>query len=259
VIKIAVDDVDLAYTDSASGRPLICLHGGMGIDGASLRVPGILDLAAFGIRVIVPDQRGHGDSGRSDPALYSHDRWAADIAAFAARLGLPRFALLGHSYGGFLALEYAIRWPHTLSHLVLVGTSAGPVRSWLTPVNSGEELAARFESTWPQLFAGADKHWELFRALRFDADAYNAAFTRELPRYDLRNRAVSIDLPALLIVGERDHYRGDMEWLAARMPAATLHIVDQAGHLPFVERPDAFTAAVASFLTSSPASRRSDP
>jgi pimeloyl-ACP methyl ester carboxylesterase len=70
---------------------------------------------------------------------------------------------------------------------------------------------------------------------------------------------VSIDLPALLIVGERDHYRGDMEWLAARMPAATLHIVDQAGHLPFVERPDAFTAAVASFLTSSPASRRSDP
>jgi pimeloyl-ACP methyl ester carboxylesterase len=127
------------------------------------------------------------------------------------------------------------------------------------PVNSREELTARFESIWPQLFAGADKHWELFRALRFDADAYNAAFTRELPRYDVRIPAASLDLPALLIVGESDHYRGDMEWLAARMPLATLQIVGQAGHFPFVERPAAFGTAVASFLTSSPASRRSDP
>jgi pimeloyl-ACP methyl ester carboxylesterase len=100
VITITVGGVDLAYTDSGSGPPLICLHGGMGIDGASLRVPGILDLATFGIRVIVPDQRGHGDSGRSDPVLYSHDRWAADVAAFAANHGLGRVAQRGHYKGG---------------------------------------------------------------------------------------------------------------------------------------------------------------
>jgi proline iminopeptidase len=247
--KVAVNGVDLAYTDAGFGLPLICLHGGMGIDGASLRVPGILDLVTQGVRVIVPDQRGHGDSGRSDPGLYTHDSWTRDLASFADAIRLSRFALLGHSYGGFLALEYALRWPDTLTHLVLVGTSAGPVRSSLTPVASDEELAARFASAWPLFFAGADKHWDLFAALRFDRDAYNAAFTRELPHYDARAGAASIHVPALLIVGSSDHYRADMEWLAAAMPAATLHVIEGAGHLPFVERRDEFVAAVASFLT----------
>src|SRR5689334_6935799 len=98
----------------------------MGIDGGTLRVPPILALADHGVRVIVPDQRGHGRSSADEINKLSHATWVADLRALADELSLQRFALLGHSYGGFLALEFASRWPDRLTHLILVGTSAGP-------------------------------------------------------------------------------------------------------------------------------------
>jgi|SRR5688572_11112117 len=126
---IAVNGVRLAYSDIGNGVPLICLHGGMGIDANSLRVPGILELARRGIRLVIPDQRGHGRSSHSTPVTYTHDIWASDIHSLGRALELQPFALLGHSYGGFVALEYAKRWPESLTHLVLVSTKAGGVVS----------------------------------------------------------------------------------------------------------------------------------
>ena len=74
-----------------------------------------------------------------------------------------------------------------------------------------------------------------------------AAFLRELPRYDLRDRVRDLDIPTLLVVGRGDAYVPHMEWLAGRLPAATLHVVD-GGHFPFVEAAEEFTASVAAFL-----------
>jgi proline iminopeptidase len=245
-----VNDIELAYTDTGVGRPLLCLHGGMGIDGASLRVPGILDLAARGIRVIIPDQRGHGRSAATDQARYTHATWIADARELADHLGLSRVALLGHSYGGFLALEYAIRWPQSLTHLILVGTSAGPINASTTSVGTDAELRERFRAVWPLFFAGEEKHWPLFDALQFSAAPYNAAFVRELPRYDVRAQLKQIPLPTLLVVGSADHYRPAMEWLARELPAATLCVLEDAGHFPFIEAREAFTEAVIRFLES---------
>jgi pimeloyl-ACP methyl ester carboxylesterase len=100
-----VNGIRLSYSDVGQGIPLVCLHGGMGVDAGSLHVPGILDLAQFGIRLIIPDQRGHGESERTTQRDYSHNVWAADVHDLAESLGLRTFALLGHSYGGFLALD----------------------------------------------------------------------------------------------------------------------------------------------------------
>jgi proline iminopeptidase len=240
--------VQLAYSDTGRGTPLLCLHGGMGIDGAALRVPGILGLADHGVRVIVPDQRGHGDSDRSDPALYSHDTWVSDARAFMLGLGLARFALLGHSYGGFLAIEYALRWPESLTHLILVGTSAGPVHASTEAVATDEELRRRLRASWPRFFAADDKHWPLFESLRFSADSYNAAFTRELPRYDVRAQMASLRTPTLLVVGAADPYRPHMEWLVDTMPQAKLLVFESAGHFPFIEQAPEFTREVSAFL-----------
>jgi pimeloyl-ACP methyl ester carboxylesterase len=52
--------IELTYWDAGSGVPLVCLHGGMGVDASALSVPGILTLAGQGVRLIIPDQRGHG-------------------------------------------------------------------------------------------------------------------------------------------------------------------------------------------------------
>jgi proline iminopeptidase len=243
-----VNGVRLTYSDTGRGVPLLCLHGGMGVDAGALHVPGILDLAKSGVRLVIPDQRGHGKSERSSRGEYSHGTWAIDAHDLAQGLGLSRFALLGHSYGGFLALEYATRWPESLTHLILVGTSAGPVSVQPADVSTDADLREHFRAVWPRFFVGDDKHWSVFETLQFSVDAYTAAFTRELPAYDLRGQVPGIDVPTLLIVGSGDPYCAHMEWLAEHMPNATLCVLDGVGHFPFIEAAEQFTQRVAAFI-----------
>jgi len=243
-----VNGVRLSYSDIGHGIPLFCLHGGMGVDAGSLHVPGILDLAQLGIRLIIPDQRGHGESQRTNQRDYSHSVWAADVHDLTESLGLRKFALFGHSYGGFLALEYATRWPESLTHLILVATSAGPVSAHAAAVATDADLREHFRRVWPRFFVGDDKHWPLFESLQFSADAYTAAFARELPDYDLREHVAGLDLPTLLIVGQSDPYRAHMEWLAAHLPQATLWTLEGVGHFPFIEAANQFRQRVAAFV-----------
>jgi pimeloyl-ACP methyl ester carboxylesterase len=62
--------------------------GGMGVDAGVLHVPGILDLAKFGLRVIIPDQPGHGQSDRGSQSEYSHRTWALDAHKLVGGMGL---------------------------------------------------------------------------------------------------------------------------------------------------------------------------
>lgn len=244
-----IGDVKLAYTREGSGARLMCLHGGMGIDSGSLRVPGITSLAQRGCEVVLFDQRGHGDSSDANASGYTHEVWATDAHQLSQHLGWKNFALLGHSYGGFIALEYAIRWPETLSSLVLVSTSAGPVPAATVPCSTEQELRNSFAQLWPAFFDGKDKHWEIFNQLRFSPVAYRAAFGRELAQYDLREKARAISVHTLLIVGNEDHYKPHMEWMAEVMPAATLHILPNVGHFPFVEAQKKFVEIVSKFVS----------
>lgn len=243
-----VNGTTLAYSDAGDGLLLLCVHGGMGVDGNTLRVPGILDLVDHGIRVVVPDLRGHGGSASCPEHEYSHLGWATDLHALVERLGDNAVALLGHSYGGFIALEYAVRWPQSLTHLVLVATSAGPVDFAPAVVDSDAALREHFRAIWPRFFLNTDKHWPLFDRLQIAAAPYNAAFQRELPAYDVRERVAAVQVPTLLIVGSDDRYRPDMEWLADQMPHADLWIVEHVGHFPFIEAASEFTSRVAAFL-----------
>jgi proline iminopeptidase len=240
--------VRLAYWRQGSGLPLLCLHGGMGIDSASLRVPGLLSLSKEGVDLVVFDQRGHGASDRPPAATYTHQQWATDARLLARELGWSRYALLGHSYGGFIALEHAVRWPQPVTHLILVASSAGPLSLPPLTFRSEAELRAYFQKNWPRFFAKADKHWELFDALQFSLDPFNAAFGHELPRYDLRDRMRDLALPTLLIVGSQDPYLAHMERLAGQLPQASLRVYDGVGHFPFIETPAAFREAVTTFL-----------
>jgi proline iminopeptidase len=76
-----------------------------------------------------------------------------------------------------------------------------------------------------------------------------AAFTCELPAYDLRERVPEIDVPTLLIVGRGDPYLTHMEWLA-EMPNATLCVFDAVGHFWFIEAAEPFRRTVAAFINA---------
>lgn len=231
-----------------AGPALVCLHGGLGVDSAYLKVPAIIGLAKSR-RVITFDQRGHGRSARSGRETYTHDRWAADVKDLAAHHRLGRFSLLGHSYGGFLALEFAVRHQGLLNALVLVGTSAGPVQSEPPPVADDDALRQLFRDWWPHFFPGPEKFWDVFERITFSSDPFEAAFRNELPRYDLRDRVRDLAVPTLLVVGSEDHYRPHMEWLFENLPNGELVVVQNAGHLPFLDAPDRFRTAVDDFLT----------
>lgn len=105
-----------------AGPPLVVVHGGPDFDHEYL-LPEFDDLVGDR-RVVLYDQRGRGRSyhgeGPDDVTLGGE---MADLDAVRAWTGAPAVALLGHSFGGLLAMEYAIRFPDRVSHLVLLNTA----------------------------------------------------------------------------------------------------------------------------------------
>lgn len=130
---VQLDDVRLFFDvegaklapDGGSMREkptLLLLHGGPSLDHATFRpaFSGLSDLA----QVIYLDQRGHGRSDRSEPKHWSLRQWADDVYAFCQALGIERPIVLGTSFGGYVAMVYAIRYPEHPAKLILVSTSA---------------------------------------------------------------------------------------------------------------------------------------
>jgi pimeloyl-ACP methyl ester carboxylesterase len=101
---------------------LLCLHGGPGLDHSGFR-PGLSTLASLA-QLVYLDQRGHGRSSHSDPSRWSLAQWADDVRAFCGALGIERPVVLGTSFGGYVAMAYAIRYPEHPSKLILISTSA---------------------------------------------------------------------------------------------------------------------------------------
>jgi len=118
--------------DAAVPITVIAHHGAPGLSAFSE------PKAAFGslakcepgrYRVMVFDARGSGESEYTSPESYTHEQWTADINAIREWAGVEKIVMAGVSYGGFLSLEYAIRYPDTVSALVLRDTAADSM--WL--------------------------------------------------------------------------------------------------------------------------------
>lgn len=104
-------------------RPtVVCLHGGPGLDHSSLRLP-FSALTGFA-QVIYLDQRGHGRSDWSHPQRWSLAQWAQDVRDFIDALSIVDPIVLGVSFGGYVAMTYAIRYPDHLAKLILISTAA---------------------------------------------------------------------------------------------------------------------------------------
>jgi len=100
---------------------LIGLHGGPGVDGLGLRhtLAPLADVA----QLIVPDQRGHGRSDSGSPEGWNLPTWAADVRGLCGTLGVERPVVLGISFGGFVAQQYAFTYPDEIAALILISTT----------------------------------------------------------------------------------------------------------------------------------------
>jgi len=273
-MKARVNGTRLFYTTVGRGRPLLVMHGGLGWDHTYLR-PG-LDALGGQAEVIYYDHRGNGRSAAPDDwDAVDHATWADDADALREQLGHERIVLFGHSYGGFLALEYALRYPGRLGGLIICG--AGPaldhqdvafanaqergtpdqveiIAELLSgPVESDRALEAGTATILPLYFHAPDDAPldEMVDAMTFNADAFNRAFFHCLPQYDVRSRLEAIDVPALVLGGRHDWIQPpaySVEPLHDGLPDAEKGVFEWSGHCPFIEEPDVFAEVVTDWL-----------
>ena len=269
--RVELGDVSLHVVDAGEGgRPVMLVHG---FTANSDEVAGVIEpLAELGWHAVAPDLRGHGLSDRpTDAGAYSLELMAADVVALADWLGWDRFALLGHSMGGGIAQLIALDHPERLAGLVLASTFHGPVPGismelvqlgcWVVREAGMEGLAdaqAARRAENPESVAAFERLQEAIpgyaeqsraRLVSTSPDMWMAMAPRFVEQEDRLSRLAALDVPTAVIVGEFDGTMGeDCRRLAEAIPGATLTVIAGAGHVPQLEAPDAWWAAVSEFL-----------
>lgn len=262
----------LFHLEVGAGVPCLVMHGGLGVDHTQFREG--LDPLGDVLRLVYYDHRGNGRSDRTDAATLTLDQLVADADALRAHLGFERTAVLGHSYGGCLALRYALRFPERTSHLLLVGTTA----AWDYPGEIAAALAARAPSPGvvdaflsPASDEAAFARGQNLVAACLGLHAYDPdrvervfASTAWSPVACARSRALMADCdvagrlgeiaaPTLVLAGRHDFFcpPPQAERLRRGIPRAEAVFFERSGHYPFVEEPEAFRAAVRGWLARS--------
>ncbi|MFQ5578616.1 MAG: alpha/beta fold hydrolase [Anaerolineae bacterium] len=254
---ISIGEVQLYYEETGAGEPLLFLHGlGSGARDWALQVTAF----AGRYRVITMDARGHGQSDKP-PGPYSVPMFAADANALLERLQLPPAHVVGLSMGGMTAFQLALDAPERVKSLVIV--NSGPelvprslrerVQFWSREMivrlwgmrKMGELLAARLLPGPEQ--AGLRQTF-IERWAENDKRAYLASF-RALVGWSVTARLGDIHCPVLVIAAEHDYTPlAVKEAYVAKLPDARLVVIPDSRHATPVERPEAFNAALETFL-----------
>lgn len=276
---LSIRDVSLFVDVVGTGPPVLLMHGGPGADHYTM-----LPFRRLADRhtVIFYDHRCNGRSTGAPVTSMTWENLTADADALRGRLGFDRWAVVGHSFGGHVALEYALRYPDRLSHLVLLDT--GGSSRW-SQQNAPELLARRGYSRRQvelarRWFNGEFEPREMMPILFRIGHAYFSArglrrlalTAREMVEgwrakmrpealiytgrrlvkdWDVMNRLGEIEVPTLVIAG-RDDFVFPPEHqaqLAAGIPNARLEIIEHAGHNPHSEQPGDVMSAAEAFLS----------
>lgn len=263
--SIVAAGITTNYHDVGSGFPVLMLHGsGPGVSAwANWRL--VMPQLAERARVIAPDMAGFGYTERRPDLRYDMDTWVAQAVGMLDALGIERADLVGNSFGGGLALQVAIRFPHRIRRLVLMG-SVG-VRFDITPALDAvwgytpsietmrglldlfaydrslvnDELAKLryeasirpgFQESFAAMFPAPRQRW-------VDAMASNVDDIKALPHETLvihgrEDKVIPLDTSLTLA-----------QWI----PNAQLHVYGKCGHWTQIEHAARFARLVADFLT----------
>ncbi len=275
--------------DDRDGRlPLLVLHGG---PGATHRYLASLEALADGRRIIFYDQIGCGRSGHpADPDFYSAELFVHELDAVRAALQLDEVHLLGQSWGGMLAMQYALEPRAGLASIVVADSPADMVQ-WVTEANrlraalppdvQATLLAHEAAGTTsdPAYGAAVDvfnrRHvcrlaeWppevvETFHAMESDGFVYNVMngpsefhVIGKLRTWTILDRLDRITVPTLLLSGAYDEATpAIVSAIVERIPHAEWIVFPNSSHMPHVEEPIAFRAAVRGFLSGVEQGRR---
>jgi proline iminopeptidase len=276
------DGRKLTYRKLGHGPVLVCHPGGPGFSATYFG-----DLAALWEQytLVMLNPRGTGGSTRpADRRAYEIDDYVADVEELRVHLGLERILLLGHSHGGVVAQAYAATFPGRVRALVLSSTLARFASDQEAAMQAGmekrsgqswyqdalaaleEEQAGDFETDGqmtdlvfrelPLYFAhfGAAEagYLDTLKTEELNADALRL-FNKEIfHTFDTRGMLPSITARTLVITGDEDFICGPVcaQEICSGIRGARSVVVGDAGHMLFVEQPQAFHDEVADFLGS---------
>lgn len=243
------------HTSIGFGEPIVFLHGGMGLDSSYLNNSILRRLKTYGYKLIFFDFSGNGYS-LSSADKNTIDYWLDDIEVIKRTYSLDKFTLFGHSYGGFMALKYAIKNPENIKNLILVST-APYSKTYLNHknikgqfVNSQDDLKNLTKKAFPDYFSDPQK--SIFLSdISYNATSYNASLT-EMTKYDVRNDLNKISSKTLIIVGDREtNYLQRAKLLKSKIKNSKLEIIKNAGHFSFFDQPKKFNNLILDFLAGS--------
>ena len=281
-MDVNIDGVSIFYTQVGpdGNYPLFVLHGGPGFDHTAMSP--WLDRLSDTFRLLYVDERGQGRSQRVDPSTLTLEVFATDVTKLAAALGIERYALLGHSFGAFIALAHAIEDGGASHYIISSGTASFAKTGKEITANLAAfepvELREQVTQSWalePEAKTpeDVDRIWQMqapFHFARSDTEAYRAymaassqtVYAPEVLAYfaaneypiEYEDRLHAINRPTLIIAGERDRTctpRAAREMHAA-IPGSESVILPDAGHMTFVEQPGMYFAAVRDFFARHP-------
>lgn len=273
-VTINDNELNVEVLGNDDAPVIIAHHGGGGI--GDLAEP----KATFGplsdqYRVVVFDARGCGRSEGRPP--FSHAQWAADVDGLREWLGVDQIIVAGGSYGGFIAMEYAIAYPEHTRAMILRDTS--PDNSNLERAYENARAQTRIEINWDNF----NRYWqgritddddlkqrwaEIIPLYDFEYDpvaaharveagiyrheAHNWCFLYNMPNYDLRPQLPHVTCPTLVTVGRTDWVTpvSSAQTIADLIPRAQLKIFEKSGHSPQMEEFDLFQQVMREFLAT---------
>ncbi|MGW2226760.1 alpha/beta fold hydrolase [Streptomyces formicae] len=241
---------------SASAPALVLIHGHP--FDRSMWTPQRRAFAATH-RVITPDLRGYGES-TVVPGTTPLGTFAEDIAALLDHLGVREFALGGLSMGGQIVMECYRRFPGRVTGLLLADTFPAAE----TPEGKAHRNAMADRLLAEGMRGYADEVLDKMAApynpvaaahvhrmmLAAPPEGAAAALRGRAERPDYRDLLTRVTVPSLVVVGRDDTYTpvADAEAMHAALPDSVLRVVESAAHLPNLERPAEFDAAVGAWL-----------
>jgi proline iminopeptidase len=267
-----VRGIDLFVLRIGTGPPVVALHGGPGASHDYLR-PGF-DALAEGRELIYYDQRGGGRSPVARDVPVGWTEHVADLEALRAEWGMARLTIAGYSWGGLLALLYAMEHTERVERLALIS----PAPAWRS---ARERFEARFNHrNLDPAFQEARQALRESGLRERDPDAFQkrifelsvAPYFHDPERardltpfrvvgrtqqevwaslgdFDLRDRLPSLrGIPSLVLHGESDPIPLEAAQMAARLIGAEFHPVPRCGHVPYVEAHEEFARTVGGFL-----------
>ncbi|HSR48837.1 MAG TPA: alpha/beta fold hydrolase [Anaerolineales bacterium] len=274
---ISIGDTRLYVESRGDGTPLIVLHGGPGLDHRSFG--DYLDPLADRHRLLLVDQRSQGRSDPAPASTWSLEQMAADVTALARNLNLERYAVLGHSYGAFVALQHAVDFPGVpgativssgvpsarfLEHVDVNLAAFEPLelreqvkRSWETEkiVETADQVAALLHDQMPFHFADPLDP----RIAEYETRTGGGVFSPEVLRHfanleygsiEVEARLAGVVHPVLVLAGRHDRVCSvpAAEATAKGVPRGDLVVFERSGHMTFVEENESYLAAVRTFL-----------